>query len=224
MDYYWWTAEINIVLPMIVPSLLRGGLGWGGLVVTKNDRLAHGVAWALRKSVHTNTRAPLRTMTIPAPLALYSTTVHSAWIDYNHHMMDGYYGVPFSWATDAFLDCVGLDAAYREQSGCTCYTAEGHTLFLRELKEGAPLRITTQLLGHDAKRIQLFHAMHHAAEGYLAATSEWMLIHVDPALGKGVPMPVATQEQLAAIYAALAALPMPPQAGRCIRLQTQRKA
>ena len=94
-----------------------------------------------------------------APLALYKERVRPEWVDYNQHMMDGYYAVVFSYATDAFLDYVGLDAAYRAQSGCSTYTAEGHLLFLRELKEGAPLRFTTQLLGYDAKRMHLFHTV-----------------------------------------------------------------
>lgn len=161
-------------------------------------------------------------MTISAPLQLYTATVLPAWIDYNQHMMDGYYGVPFSFATDAFLDYVGLDAAYRAQSGCSTYTAEGHTLFVRELKLGATLRITTQLLGYDAKRMHLFHAMYHADEGYLAATCEWMMIHVNQALGRGTPIPQAVQDKLAQIYASHQALPIPAQAGRTISLQARR--
>lgn len=161
-------------------------------------------------------------MTISAPLRLYTATVLPVWIDYNQHMMDGYYGVPFSFATDAFLDYVGLDAAYRAQSGCSTYTAEGHTLFLRELKLGATLQVTTQLLGYDSKRMHLFHAMHHASEGYLAATCEWMMIHVNQALGRGTPIPQAVQDKLAQIYAAHQTLPIPPQAGRSISLQARR--
>jgi acyl-CoA thioester hydrolase len=161
-------------------------------------------------------------MTITAPLALYTTTVLPAWIDYNNHMMDGYYGVPFSFATDAFLDYVGLDAAYRARSGCSTYTAEGHTLFLRELKLGATLALTTQLLGYDAKRMHLFHALHHADAGYLAATCEWLMIHVNQATGRGAPIPEAVLERLAQVYTAHQALPLPPQAGRSIGLQARR--
>lgn len=156
------------------------------------------------------------------PLALYTDTVRPAWVDYNQHMMDGFYAVAFSYATDAFLDYVGLDAAYRTQSGCSTYTAEGHILFLRELKEDAPLRFTTQLLGYDRKRMHIFHTMHHATEAYLAATCEWMMIHVDAGQGRSAPLPEMVLDQLATIYQVHTTLSIPPQAGRIISLQTKR--
>ncbi|MCE7984673.1 MAG: thioesterase-like protein [Caldilinea sp. CFX5] len=157
-----------------------------------------------------------------APLTLYTDLVRPEWIDYNQHMMDGYYAVAFSHATDAFLDYIGLHAGYRAQSGCSTYTAEGHILFLRELKAASPLRFTTQLLGYDAKRMHIFHAMHHATEGFLAATCEWMMIHVDAAQGRGAAMPAEVLARLAAIQASHATLPTPSQAGRVISLQSKR--
>lgn len=159
-----------------------------------------------------------------APLALYTDTVRPEWVDYNRHMMDGYYAVAFSHATDAFLDYVGLDATYREQSNCSTYTAEGHLLFLHELKVNAPLRFTTQLLGYDSKRMHIFHAMYHTGEAFLAATCEWMMIHVDTSQGRGALMPDTTITRLATIYQTHATLPRPPQAGRIISLQTKRPA
>lgn len=156
------------------------------------------------------------------PLSLYTDTVRPEWIDYNRHMMDGYYAVAFSHATDAFLDHIGLDATYRQRTGCSTYTAEGHILFLRELKAASPLRFTTQLLGYDAKRMHLFHAMHHATEQFLAATCEWMMIHVDTTEGRGAAMPEPVLAQLAAIHELHATLPWPPQAGRIISLQSKR--
>ena len=156
------------------------------------------------------------------PLEVYRCVVLPEWIDYNQHMMDGYYGVPFSHATDAFLDFVGLDAGYRAQSGCSTYTAEGHILFLREMKLGAPIRITTQLLGYDAKRMHIFHTMIHTEADYIAATCEWMMIHVNVALGKGAAMPNTTLSKLAEIAALHQQLAIPAQAGRQISLQSRK--
>jgi acyl-CoA thioester hydrolase len=157
-----------------------------------------------------------------APLALYHTGVRPEWIDYNQHMMDGYYAVAFSHATDAFLDYIGLDAAYRARSGCSTYTAEGHILFAHEVKGEATLRFTTQLLGYDTKRMHIFHAMHHATEEFLAATCEWMMIHVKAAEGRSAPLPAEVLARLATMYQAHALLPLPPQAGRTISLQRKR--
>ena len=48
----------------------------------------------------------------------------------------------------------------------------------REARQADPLRFTTQLLGHDAKRLHFMRAMYHAHEGYLIATNELMSLHV----------------------------------------------
>ncbi len=159
---------------------------------------------------------------ISQPLELYSCTVLPEWIDYNRHMMDGYYGVPFSHASDALMTFVGLDADYRERTHCAIYTAEGHILYLREMKVHAPIQITTQLLGYDAKRIHIFHTMYHGEEKYVAATCEWMLIHVDVTIGKGAIMPDAILSKLAEVAALHQLLPVPPQAGRQISLRSKK--
>ena len=161
----------------------------------------------------------LNEQAIPAPLELVRGQVLPEWIDYNRHMMDGYYAVAFSRATDSFMDYIGLDAAGRTATHGTIYTAEMHMTYLRELKEGAPLRFTTQLLGSDVKRIHVFHCVYNDAAGYLAATSEWMLLHVDQALGRVVPMPAHVAARLAHIAAAHAALPRPAQAGRAVSME-----
>lgn len=155
---------------------------------------------------------------IDTPLSLYTDVVRVDWIDYNQHMSEGYYGVAFGHTTDAFMDFVGLDEPYRTQSGATIYTVESHTLFLRELKVETPLTFTTQVLGFDAKRIHVFHRMFHAGAGYLAATMEAMLLHVNDE-PRTVAMPPEILETIAAIYKAHQALPHPPQAGRKIELK-----
>jgi acyl-CoA thioester hydrolase len=70
--------------------------------------------------------------------------------------------------------------------------------------------------------MHLFHTMHHATEGFLAATCEWMMIHVDTTQGRGAAMPTEVLARLAAIQAEQASLPTPPQAGRIISLQSKR--
>lgn len=155
---------------------------------------------------------------IGAPLSLHTRQVHPDWIDYNQHMSEGYYGVAFGEATDAFMDFAGLDEAYRVQSKCTIYTVEAHINFLRELKVGTTLQITTQVLGFDAKRIHIFHTMFHADAGYLAATMEAMLLHVDDT-PRTTPLPPDILSTIDAIYQAHKDLPRPPQAGRRISLE-----
>jgi len=149
-------------------------------------------------------------------LSLYTDTVRPDWIDYNGHLNDGYYAVAFSFATDAFMDYIGIDAAYRARAHCTIYTAEMHITYLRELKAHAPLTFTTQLLMYDAKRCHIFHRLHHGTEGYLAATCELMQLHVDQTMGKVALFPAAITNRLVEIYTTQQSLPVPEQVGHVI--------
>ena len=155
---------------------------------------------------------------LAAPLDVYRDVVRPEWIDHNGHMNMGYYLVVFDFATDVFFRWVGLDAEHRECHAITTFCLEAHVTYHREVRSGDPLRFTTLLLGHDAKRIHYIHAMYHAREGYLASTNELMSLHVDLATRRGAPMAPEIAARLAAIQAAHDALPRPPQAGRRIGL------
>lgn len=160
-------------------------------------------------------------MTTPL-LTLHTDTVRSEWIDYNGHMSEAYYVLAFGFVTDAFYDYIGVDARYRESSGCSFYTAEAHVSYLRELKEATPLRFTTQLLGYDTKRMHLFHQMFQASEEYLAATTELMLLHVDQGQGRTAPLPRSVLNQLELVYTQQVNCPLPNQVGRAISLRRKR--
>src|SRR6185436_1177905 len=126
----------------------------------------------------------------------------------------GYYVVGFDLATDAWLDWVGLDAAHREAEKATTFALEAHVTYHREVREGDPLRFTTLLLAHDAKRLHYLHQMYHATEGYLAATNELMSLHVSEETRRGAPMASEVLERLRPIQAAHDRLGRPPQVGR----------
>ena len=81
----------------------------------------------------------------PAGLDTGGRSVPPEWIDYNGHMMDAYYFLAFTEATEAFLDHVGLGAAYRAQTGSGMYTAEGHLCFLSGVGEGDIARLSTPI-------------------------------------------------------------------------------
>lgn len=155
---------------------------------------------------------------IAAPLSLYAATVPPEWIDYNGHMSEGYYVLAFGFTTDALMNYVGMDIGYRGRTGCSIYTVEAHISYLRELGPGDDLRFTTQLLGADAKRLHVFHAMYHVGPRYLAATIELMLLHVNRQQGRTTPMAAAVLAQVEAVHTAHAVLAHPPQAGRSIGL------
>lgn len=164
-------------------------------------------------------------MTLHTPLTLHRETVRHEWIDYNGHMNVAYYLLAFDHATDAVLDRFGIGKAYVAAENRSVFVVDAHLTYAREVTEGTPLRFDSLLLGADAKRLHLFHEMRHADEGWLAATAEFMLLHVDLGTRKTGPFPPAVAAALAGQAAAHAVLPRPPQAGRAVaRLDASRTA
>jgi len=155
---------------------------------------------------------------LPAPFDAFRAVVRPEWIDDNGHMNMGYYVVVFDLATDEWMRFVGLDREHRRAREVTTFCLEAHVTYHREVRVGDPLRFTTTLLGHDAKRLHYIHAMYHATEGFLAATNELMSLHVSRATRRGAPMSPEILARLAAIQRAHDVLPRPPQAGRAIGL------
>ena len=153
-----------------------------------------------------------------APFDAFRDVVRPEWIDHNRHMNMGYYLVVFDLATDAFLSWAGLGQAHRDAHEVTTFCLEAHVTYHREVRAGDPLRFTTLLLAHDAKRIHYFHEMHHATDGYLAATNELMSLHVSQRTRRSAPMATEVVARLSRIQRAHDALPRPPQVGRRLGL------
>ena len=155
-------------------------------------------------------------MTPTTPLTLHRETVRPEWIDYNGHMNVAYYLLAFDHATDAVLDRFGIGKAYVAAEDRSLFVVDAHLTYAREVTEGTPLRFESLLLGADAKRLHLFHEMRHAEEGWLAATAEFMLLHVDLGTRKTGPFPATVAAALSEQAAAHASHPRPPQAGRAV--------
>lgn len=152
-------------------------------------------------------------------LALHREVVPPEWIDYNGHMNMAYYLLAFDHASDRLFDLLDLGMAYRQRANHGLFTLETHATYERELRLGDPITFTTQLLDYDAKRIHYFHCMHHAAEGYLAATNELICLHVDLSARRAAPLPAEALARLEGVMAAHRGLPRPPQAGRVIGIR-----
>jgi len=68
------------------------------------------------------------------------------------------------------------------------------------------------------KRMHFFEQLFHASEGWVAATSENMSLHVDMTAGKTVPFPDDVARGLARMKASHANLPRPEATGRRIAM------
>jgi acyl-CoA thioester hydrolase len=153
-----------------------------------------------------------------APFVSSMMRVEPAWIDYNGHLNMAYYNVLFDRAVDEAFELLGCGADYVKARSHSCFTAEAHVRYLRELYAGDPVRVTFQLLDYDAKRLHFFEQLFHAAEGWVSATSENMALHVDMGAGKTAAFPADIAAAFAKMQAAHAMLPLPEAAGRRIAM------
>ena len=149
---------------------------------------------------------------IDAPLALHQATVPAEWVDYNGHMSEWCYLLLVGEGADAFFRYVGIDEAYRA-AGHSLYTAETHLHHLRESALGDRLAVPLQLLDVGPKSLHLFHTVRNEDTGTDVATAEQLLVHVEMASGRVVPMPDDLRGRLAAIMKAHAVLPRPEAVG-----------
>lgn len=149
-----------------------------------------------------------------AELEVGQQSVLPDWIDYNGHMNVAYYVLAFDHGVDEFMYQMGITPEYLKTEKSSTFTLEMHINYLQELRLDDPIRLTCQLLDADSKRVHYFLRMFHAEAGYLAATSEQMMIHVSLESRRPSPFPPTVSEVIDHMMAAHKVLPFPDQAGR----------
>jgi acyl-CoA thioester hydrolase len=86
------------------------------------------------------------------------------------------------------------------------------------------VRIASRVIDGDDKRLHYLHEMYRVRDGVLAATNEIVALHVSMATRHSERFPDAVRAAVAAMKAAHARLPLPPQAGRKLGLHHHRRA
>ncbi len=147
------------------------------------------------------------------PLELHTDKVHPEWVDYNGHMTESRYLQVFGDASDALYQYVGVNAEYHA-NGNSYYTVETHINNIMEVAAHAPLKVSTQLLGLDNKRLHFIHNIYNAKDDTLLATGEQMVLHVDTNAAKACPAKPEILEILQKIMDAHAHLPAPERRSR----------
>ena len=160
----------------------------------------------------------LYVMSLEAPISRWREPVQEAWVDYNDHLNVAYYTLIFDNAVDVFYPLCGLGQPYKEATGLSTFAVECHIGYQREGSLGDEVRVTSQLLGYDEKRLHYFHTMYHATEGYQMATQEQLAVHVDLSIRKVVPFTEGPLEKLAEMWEAHKDLPIPPQVGHVMKI------
>lgn len=152
------------------------------------------------------------------PLPTQPLTVLPEWIDHNGHMNVAYYVLAFDVATDAVYEDWGIGLGYTERLQQSLFTLGMNVDYLCELFAGDTIRITTQLIDVDHKRVHYFHTMYTAA-GEIAATNECLAMNIDLPTRKSVPFPDEVQARLAAVHTAHSALGAPVRSGRTLAIR-----
>ncbi len=157
---------------------------------------------------------------LTAQLTVFETPVQPDWVDYNGHMRDAYFGLAFSFAIDALMDRIGLDAAHRAAAGGTLYVVESHQYYLQEAHGGDPLRVQAQVLDADRKRLHLLLVMRNGATGDQLAVQECLLLHIDQSgAPKVAPFPEAVQARVETLRESHAQLEPPERRSRAIAIK-----
>jgi acyl-CoA thioester hydrolase len=157
-------------------------------------------------------------MCIAAPFDRYRGEVLSEWIDVNGHMNLAYYTVLFDYATDLLFDTIGIGRDYKRTTNHGTFVVETHNLYDRELLVGERVRVVSQILGADSKRLHLAHEMFRVPNSERAATQELMFLSIDLGQRRVAPFLEEAQTRVGAAAAAHAHLPRPPWLGRHIAI------
>ncbi len=171
--------------------------------------------------LHVQSVTPLSTVKsakFDAPIVAPDMIVEPQWIDFNDHLNMAYYNVLFDRAADTAVDLIHCGEAYRRATDKTLMTAEAHVSYRRELKVGAVVRATFRLLDADEKRLHVYQELYHS-EGWLSATSQSVLLHVDLNGPKVVPFPPEIQADVQAMLKQHLTLPRPKHIDRVMGLR-----
>jgi acyl-CoA thioester hydrolase len=145
--------------------------------------------------------------------------VKPEWIDANGHMNVAYYVLAFDLGVDALWEAFGITAEYIKRSYGSTFAVETHITYQQELMQGDPYIVTAQILAYDDKRIHQFQRLYHAEKNFLAATGEWMNLHVDLEKRRVSPWPESILEKLAEYSAEQAEQAYPEEAGKQMNIR-----
>jgi acyl-CoA thioester hydrolase len=125
----------------------------------------------------------------------------------------------FDLAVDTLWEQFGITEHYIESMRGSTFAVESHVTYRNELLEGDRYVVTSQILGFDEKRIHQFQRLYHADKKYLAATAEWMNLHVDLNSRRVSKWPDPALEKIRAYSEAQVDRSWPEEAGKQMKIQ-----
>ena len=191
------TRDNNLV--GILRALKAENFGAGALLNQQDSRM--------------DARPLLDGLDLGQPLLTLARAVPLDWTDYNGHMTESRYLDAFAQSTDRFMELIGCDSDYIANGG-SYFTAETHIRHLDEAHAGQRIRVETQLLLGQGKKLHIFHRMYR--EQTLIATGEHFLLHVSLETRRPSVPSETIEAAMARIATAQADLPYPDGAGAFI--------
>lgn len=156
---------------------------------------------------------------LAVPFDRHRDDVRKEWIDWNGHMNLAHYVTVFDEASGTFGKQLGLGEPYRAAGFGQTFVLETHVTYDREAREGDRLRVTTQLVDRDARRMHLYMEIFHAEKGHLISTSERIGIHIDQTTRRSAPYHPLVAERIEALFAVHRLAPRPAKVGRVMGLK-----
>lgn len=144
--------------------------------------------------------------------------VKPEWIDVNGHMNVAYYLLAFDQGVDALWTEVGITDEYIKTRKLSTFAVEAHITYQQELHEGDLYRVTAQILAIDNKRVHQFQRMYHAETGALAATGEWLNLHINLETRRACVWPDDILASFTAIAESQGSTAVPPEMGKQMKL------
>jgi acyl-CoA thioester hydrolase len=140
--------------------------------------------------------------------------VKPEWIDVNGHMNVAWYVLIFDLAGDDLWAEFGITDEYIRETNGSTFAVDCHITYQTELLESDPYTVTSQILAYDEKRIHHFQRLYHAETQVLAATAEWMNLHIDLGTRKVSVWPEWILANLAQITNRQSEFTMPDEVGK----------
>ena len=142
------------------------------------------------------------------------------WIDLNGHMNVAYYVLAFDKGIDTLWSEAGITDEYIKTRKKTTFAVEAHITYQQELHEGDPYRVTAQILAIDNKRVHQFQRLYHAETGVLAATGEWLNLHINLETRRACVWPDDILAGFTAIAESQGRALIPAEVGKQIKIST----
>jgi acyl-CoA thioester hydrolase len=153
-----------------------------------------------------------------SPFVSSTITVGPDWMDYNGHVDMAHFNRVFDRALDEMLVQCGLGSGYVHARQRSYFVVESRASYRQELTDGDRVRATVQVIDVDDKRVHCYLEIRHALDGWVAASAEKLVLHVDLNFRKATPFPADIRRNLEDLRDTHRLMPPPDRIGQPVMM------